>query len=113
MSGDAGGTAGDLLGSAVSTSSPTYLFKVKTPSCLSLTLETLALTEGRKAPSLGGDRAGYRCLQQLGFKVLSGEQEPKWESRAVPLGKDSWKASQNKGNLELSLGEWFSLGLRL
>ena len=86
-SGDAGGTSGGLLGSAVSTSSSTYPFKVKTPCCLSLTPETSALTEGREAPSLGGDRAGYRCLQLLGVKVLSeGEQEPRMGIQGCPLG---------------------------
>ena len=69
------------------TSSSTYPFKVKTSGCLFLTLETSALTEGRKATSLGGDRAGYRCLQSLGVKVLSeGEQEPRMGIQGCALG---------------------------
>lgn len=67
-----------LLGSAVSTSSSTLPFQSEDSWLPLLTLETSALTEGRKPLVLGEPRAGYGCLQLLGVKVLSeGEQEPR------------------------------------
>ena len=63
---------------------------------------------------LGETELNTDAFNCLGSRYCQREsRNPEWESRAVPLGKGSWKASQNKGNLELSLGEWFSLGVRV
>ena len=113
-SGDAGGTAGGLLGSAVSLPPPPTHSKWRLLVASLWPWRPQPLLRVEKLPVLGETELDTDAFNLLGSRYCQRQsRSPEWESRAVPLGKGSWKASQNKGNLELSLGEWFSLGLRL